>query len=83
MASEGEARPPLRLLHTPEAFSRSALDFWRSQATDDIIRSLAPNAERPLLVKMDGTIVDGNTRIFILLERDYDVELLPRTGYPR
>lgn len=35
----------------------------------------------PLVAKADGTIMSGNTRVFVLRERGYDVDALPRTPY--
>jgi hypothetical protein len=32
-------------------------------------------------VKPDGTILDGNTRIWVLRQRGYDVDSLPRVTY--
>lgn len=35
----------------------------------------------PLVAKADGTIMNGNTRVFVLRERGDDVDALPRTSY--
>lgn len=44
--------------------------------------SLAPGAVAPLIVReSDGAVMDGNTRIHILLERSYVVNGLPRTPF--
>jgi hypothetical protein len=51
-------------------------------STDDIVRSLQPGAERPLTVKPDGRIFEGNTRILILEERGFDINSLPRVVMP-
>jgi hypothetical protein len=40
-----------------------------------------PGSASPLLVKANGTIMQGNTRIWILMQRGYDVDSLPRVPY--
>jgi hypothetical protein len=80
--SAGSSQPPLRRIH-PEAIYQSglaklALEYWRKQSTDDIIRSLAPGSREALRVKPDGRIMNGNTRIKVLEERGFDVNRLPR-----
>jgi hypothetical protein len=47
-------------------------------STDDIVKSLRPGSAEPLIVKPDGRIFQGNTRILVLEERDFDVNSLPR-----
>ncbi len=77
--------PPLKLLHGPEVYKsglvRGSLEFWRKQSTEKIIKSLKPGAEEPLIVKPDGTIMQGNTRIKVLRERGVDANSLPRTPH--
>jgi hypothetical protein len=51
-------------------------------STDAIVESLAPAAPEPLTVKPDGRIFDRNTRIKVLEERGYDVDVLPRIVIP-
>jgi len=75
---------PLRRLHPDSTYesdqlAKGSLDYWRRQSTDRIVDSLKPGANRPLVVDLDGTIRDGNTRIKVLQERGYDVDTLPRT----
>jgi hypothetical protein len=48
-----------------------------------MVQSLAPGSAAPLLVAGDGTVLDGNTRVTLLVERGYDVNGLPRTPYER
>ena len=55
--------------------------YWSGQSTEKIIQSLAPGAAEPLTVSAAGGIVDGNTRIFVLIERGIDVSNLPRVIY--
>lgn len=78
--------PPLRRIHPDSTYERdqlakSSLDYWRRQSTDKIVDSLKPGAARPLVVKPDGTIAEGNTRTKVLEERGYDVDTLPRTPH--
>jgi RHS repeat-associated protein len=72
-------RPPLRVLHSEETLREGgSLEQIRKQSSEEIIESLKPNAKNPLTVKADGTVVDGNTRVFVLRERGVDVDQLPR-----
>ena len=73
----------LRSLHSSETITSgnaSSYNYWSSQSTDSIVESLL-NGDEPLLVKSDGTIMNGNTRILALQSRGYDVNsLIPRLG---
>jgi len=62
--------------------AKISLESIRLMSTDDIVRSLAPGSPEPLTVKPDGRVFDGNTRVKVLEERGYDIELLPRTTIP-
>ncbi len=82
MPNSGGPTPPLQRIH-PDATYQSgsaklALEHWRKQPTDDIVRSLAPGSREALRVKPDGRIMNGNTRIKVLEERGFDVNGLPR-----
>lgn len=74
--------PKLRRIHTAETLtsgsSRYSYEYWGKQSTPAIVNSLRPGAANPLLVRADGRIVQGNTRIYILENRGYDVNSLPR-----
>jgi len=72
---------PLRLLHPRSSLSQSSLEYWGQRSTSDIVGSLRPGSEEPLLVKPNGLIMNGNTRITILMERGYEVNALPRVPY--
>ncbi len=75
---------PLRLLHgedTIKISNRSSYDHWTQQSTDDIVASLRPGATEPLTVTAEGTIMQGNTRVYVLMQRGFDVNTLPRTPY--
>ena len=76
---EENARPPLRIVHSVESTWASSYEFWNRRTIAEIIESLVPSARSPLLVKADGTIMQGNTRVFILQERGFDPDSLPRT----
>lgn len=80
-------RPPLRRIHPdgtyqadPEA--KASLEYWRKRPTDEIVGSLKPGGEDPLLTKPDGRMMNGNTRTKVLEERGYDIDLLPRVTLP-
>ncbi len=76
----GKDLPPLRLLHPTESLSQSSLKYWSGQSTDDIVASLSSRGD-PLLVKADGTVMNGNTRLTVLMGRGYDINSLPRAPY--
>jgi hypothetical protein len=59
-----------------------ALEYWRKQPTADIVNSLQPGRPEALTVTSDGRIMNGNTRIKVLEERGFDVNSLPREGFP-
>ena len=50
-------------------------------AQRDIISSLKPEAENPLIVRSDGMVMNGNTRIYVLMSRGVDVDALPWVPY--
>jgi hypothetical protein len=57
----------------------ASYQFWQNKTTAEIIESLKPGSEYgPLTVKLDGTVMQGNTRIKILEERGVDVNKLER-----
>jgi hypothetical protein len=80
--SSGSTLPPLQRIHSDTTYqsgsAKLALEYWRKQPTDDIIRSLALGGREPLRVKPDGRIMNGNTRIKVLEEHGFDVNVLPR-----
>ena len=78
-------RPSLKRLHpdsTIEVGNRYSFAYWSSKTTDEIVLSLAKGAPEPLLVKGDGTVMQGNTRVLVLLMRGVEVDSLPRVPYP-
>nr|WP_168510869.1 polymorphic toxin-type HINT domain-containing protein [Streptomyces sp. S1D4-11]QIY98055.1 hypothetical protein HEP87_33905 [Streptomyces sp. S1D4-11] len=76
--------PPLRALHSNETLERSnktSIDHWSKQSTDDIVASLRPGQHEALIVRDDGLVMNGNTRVYVLRSRGYDVDSLPRESY--
>jgi hypothetical protein len=75
-------QPKLRRIHPDSTYERGSarysLESIRRMSTGEIVDSLAPRAAEPLTVKLDGRIFDGNTRIKVLQERGYDINILPR-----
>jgi hypothetical protein len=80
--SSSPSQPPLQRIHLDTVYqsgsAKRALDYWRKQSTDAIVRSLAPGGREALRVKPDGRIMNGNTRIKVLEERGFDLNSLPR-----
>jgi hypothetical protein len=71
--------PSLKSLHPRSTIEADpSFRYWSNQPTEAIVRSLAPDSDEPLLVKPNGTIYDGNTRIAVLEDRGYNVNALPR-----
>jgi RHS repeat-associated protein len=65
----------LRLIHGPETISGAAMDSVRKMSTADIIDSLK-NGDQPGIIKPDGTVMNGNTRLSVLQERGVDINSL-------
>jgi hypothetical protein len=77
---------PLRRLHGDRALKQRALEHFRAQSTDDIVRSLLAEGPEKLKICSDGLVLQGNHRIKVLEERGYDTstlyeqaEVIPRT----
>jgi len=74
--------PLLRLIHSDETLengiARFSLMFWRTQSTKSIVESLQIGRIEPLKVKSDGRIFNGNVRCKVLIERDFDINILER-----
>jgi hypothetical protein len=51
-----------------------SLEHHRQRTTEEIVESLRPGANSPLMVKADGTILQGNTRVKVLEERGYPID---------
>ena len=87
MARSGSRPPPLRRIHERvyerDPNARKSLEYHRTRSTEDIVESLrkVPGNREYLIVKPDGRVVQGNTRIKVLEERGYQVNDLPREIY--
>ncbi len=81
--AQSDEQPPLRRIHPDSTYesdqiAKGSLEHWRTQSTDQIIESLKPGTDESLLVKPDGRVSNGNTRLKVLEERGVDVNKLPR-----
>jgi hypothetical protein len=65
--------------YTADPEARASLDYWRTRPTEEIVDSLEPGRDQPLITRKDGRIYQGNTRTKVLEERGYDTNSLPRT----
>jgi len=76
---------PLKRFHPDSSYEirryRISLEYWRKRGTQEIVRSLAADQPQPLIVRGDGTVMQGNTRIKVLEERGYNVNALPRVPF--
>lgn len=73
---------PLKPLHPDRLLSLPKLTAFRKLNTSVLVASLQPGQIGSLKVRADGTIMDGHHRLFILREREIDVEALPREEWP-
>jgi len=87
VARSGGRLPPLRRIHESvydqDPTARNSLEYLRTRPTEEIVESLRkiPGREEYLIVKPDGRVMQGNTRIKVLQERGYPVDDLPREIY--
>lgn len=68
----------LRSLHPDSSLIQSKLDIFQRISTEELKKSLVPGQEHSLKARLDGTILDGHHRIYILRSRGEDVDSLPR-----
>jgi hypothetical protein len=54
------------------------LEYHRRTTTEQIVASLLPGEKQALRATAAGLIKNGNTRIKVLSERGFDVNVLPR-----
>ena len=76
--------PPqaLGLIHSPEVIEANPNFPGLNQlSTEELVNSLAPGAKEPLTLGPGGSVLQGNTRVYILMQRGYDVNSLPTTPY--
>ena len=83
--SAAERGRSLRIIHNEPPLNGTAdYEKWNKKSTQEIIDSLAPgNPNAELTIYPDGAIVNGNTRIAILMERGVDVNSLPAAEIER
>jgi len=78
--------PPLQLIHSDAVYAsgpgKLSLAYWRTRPTQEIRDSLLPGQSEALRVKPDGRVMNGNTRLKVLIERGEDIDSLPREGVP-
>lgn len=78
---DGDKKIELKRIH-PDETTKSSYDYWSKRSTDEIVKSLRPGQEEPLMVKPDGRIFQGNTRALVLQERGFDINTLSRVTIP-
>jgi len=66
----------LKLLHSENAFSRKTLEGLRKLSNEELVKSLTTPGDQRLMVKPDGTVMQGNHRVKVLMERGYDTSKL-------
>ena len=76
---------PCRNLKNSRSFTAGAVlgrlpsNTGAAKILKPIVGSLRGGARNPLVVKPDGTIMDGNTRVTVLNERGYETGALERS----
>lgn len=70
--------PPLRFLHDENTLNLAKLAHFRRLTTAELKTPLIPGQVGSLKARSDGTILDGHHRIKVLIERNDDVNRLPR-----
>jgi hypothetical protein len=70
--------PLLKALHPESSLSPAKLVKMESLSTDVLVHSLMPGLKDCLKTRLDGTILDGHHRIYVLRKRDVDVDALRR-----
>jgi hypothetical protein len=70
--------PLLKALHPDTSLSPAKLSEMERRTTDVLKNSLLPGQKDSLKTRPDGTILDGNHRIYILRKRGVNVDALPR-----
>ena len=75
-------QPKLQRIHSDATImsgsNKFSYEYWSKQPTEDIVISLRPGSKEALLVKPDGRIFNGNTRIKVLEERGFDIKSLAK-----
>lgn len=68
----------MKPLHPDSSLNPAKLAKYDRISTDELLSSLMPGVEGCLKTRLDGTILDGHHRIFILRGRGVAVDELPR-----
>lgn len=76
-------KQPLKFLHSESNLVELKLEHFRKLPTEELIDSLRPETPHALKTKPDGTIMDGNHRVKVLLDRGFKVDDLPREIWER
>ncbi len=77
----GQTATRLRFLHPESSMSKASFEYWSGQRTKAIINSLKPGGKEAPLIRKGDLIMQGNTRMRVLLERGVDIDLLPFVPY--
>jgi hypothetical protein len=75
---DSAAKPKLRFLHSAEVLNPVKLETFRRLPSEAIKSALQPGQPGSLRVRPDGTVLDGHHRLFVLLERGENIDLLAR-----
>lgn len=70
--------PPLKPLHLDSSLIPLKVAAMEECSTEELRQSLLPGQRECLKTRKDGTILDGNHRIYVLRKRGVDVDCLPR-----
>ena len=62
-------RPKLQFLHSADVLNKVKLETIRRLPTEAIKFALQPGQQGSLKTRVDGTVLDGHHRLFVLLER--------------
>jgi len=70
--------PRLQFLHSENLLNAVKLAQFRRLSTEALKSSLLPGQPGSLKVRPDGTVLDGHHRLSILIERNEEINDLPR-----
>ena len=76
--NDGDDLPPLKPLHPDDSLVPLKLALFENVSTETLVASLALGTKDCLKTRLDGTILDGHHRIYVLRRRGVDVDRLPR-----
>jgi hypothetical protein len=64
-----------------QELNQQSLEYWRKKSSEEIIESLKPGNPESFKVTPNGTIMNGHTRLEVLMERGVNVNSLPKEIY--